>query len=101
MARLLVASATRPPLRDGRATRLTSRPLCGPARQARTYFDNRSRMAADIAVTPVAIVCSGAGKYSAECSEGKGFLVRANSSIRWGAIDPSRNMKIGTPARPY
>src|SRR5579871_2129814 len=61
---------------------------------------SKSRIAADMAVTPAAIVGSGAGKYSGECRDGSGFLALANSSIRCGAIEPSRNMKIGTPARP-
>src|SRR5436190_17895801 len=59
-----------------------------------TYFFSKSRMAADIAVTPVAIVGSGVGKYSDECSDGSALTALANSSILCGEIEPNRNMKI-------
>src|SRR5258708_4805181 len=78
-------------------------PPAAPGRACGAYFlvGSRSSTAADMAITPVAMVVSGVGKYSAEWSEGRNFLSRTTSSIRDGAIEPSRNMKIGTPARPY
>src|SRR5258708_261376 len=74
-----------------------------PAEPNIIYFlaGSRSRTAAHIAVTPVEIDDSGAGKYSGECSEGSCFFACANSSILWGDTEPRRNMKMGTPARPY
>src|SRR5579863_2697405 len=64
------------------------------------YFFSKSSTVADMAVTPVTIVGSGEGKYSGECSDGGALPDLTNSSIRSREIEPRRNMKIGTPARP-